>query len=89
MAKVNSGYLQQLLDEAGRASFVEAVRATCRSANIRLVASCVESETAVERLRAAGITLGQGFLWGQPAPMETVAEKLSSAPGAGGVHPSD
>lgn len=89
VAKVNSGYLQQLLDEAGRASFVEAVRATCRSANIRLVASCVESETAVERLRAAGITLGQGFLWGQPAPMETVAEKLSSAPGAGGVHPSD
>jgi len=79
VVKINAGYVQQLLDDAGRGSFVRALIAGCRSAHIQLVANCIESEAAAERLRSAGITLGQGFLWGRPAPMEVVARKLSGS----------
>ena len=72
MAKVDRGFVGGIgLDPKAEAA-LKAVLALSRELEIALVAEGVEREDQWAWLRSVGYSLGQGYLWGRPAPLEEV-----------------
>ena len=59
--------------DLGRQALVAAMRQFARNTGCRLVAEGVETEEEAATLAAAGVELGQGYLFGRPAPVEAWA----------------
>ncbi len=57
------------LDEGGGA-LVEATLAYAKENNVTVVAEGIEREDQAKRLQSMGVTLGQGFFYGRPAPLD-------------------
>ncbi len=77
MLKLDGSFTRDLLIDTRSESLVRGVAQLARSMGIQTVAECVESETVRRRLADLGVDRAQGFLFGQPVPLESV---LSSAP---------
>jgi EAL domain-containing protein (putative c-di-GMP-specific phosphodiesterase class I) len=56
------------------AAIVRTIVALAQTVGLTVVAEGIESEVVREQLRATGCDLGQGFLFGEGAPGESVAE---------------
>ncbi len=52
----------------GERAIIEGVLVTCRSLGVLTVAEMVEHEEEHKILQDLGVTLGQGWLYGRPAP---------------------
>ena len=69
-------------------AIVAAVATLARTLHLTSVAEGVEDEVQLEGVRAAGVSLGQGYLWARPAPAQDTAAWLRDnladpRPGAG------
>jgi EAL domain-containing protein (putative c-di-GMP-specific phosphodiesterase class I) len=60
------GRVQLAVDDAG------AGYASLRHIHSRIIAECVETEAEVDALRRLGIEFGQGFLFGEPKPVDAL-----------------
>lgn len=69
VVKIDGSYVQQVLTDRSCLAFVQAVGSICRAMNKDTVAEGVEEPGIVDLLAQSGIRLGQGFLWGRPAPL--------------------
>lgn len=69
LVKIDGSYVRQVLTDSSCLAFVQAVGNICRAMNMETVAEGVEQPEIVGLLAQAGIQLGQGFLWGRPAPL--------------------
>jgi diguanylate cyclase (GGDEF)-like protein/PAS domain S-box-containing protein len=56
-----------------QAAIVSAVAAECERTGAAVLAEGIETDAHVAVARALGATLGQGWLWGRPGPLPTVA----------------
>ncbi len=75
MLKLDGSFTRDLLTDARSESLVRGVAQLARSMGIQTVAECVESETVRRRLTDIGVDRAQGFLFGQPVPLESVLRR--------------
>jgi len=66
--KIDGAYIRGLDAEARERAIIEGVLATCRSLGVATVAEMVEREDQHKILLELGVSLGQGWLYGRPAP---------------------
>ncbi len=66
--KIDRSFTRDLAKRAECAAIVSAVHALGRGLNIKTTAEGVETEQQFEMLRAAGVNLVQGYLFGRPGP---------------------
>ncbi|MGH8220029.1 MAG: EAL domain-containing protein [Steroidobacteraceae bacterium] len=72
MLKLDGSFTHDLLTDVRSESLVRGVAQLARSMGIQSVAECVESETVRQRLLDIGVDRAQGFLFGQPVPLESI-----------------
>jgi EAL domain-containing protein (putative c-di-GMP-specific phosphodiesterase class I) len=87
--KLDHGFVSTITVSARRAGLVAAMVTLSRALDLRLVAEGVESPAHVRTLTELGCRLGQGFLFGGPAPLaELLAGFAAGLPGprAVGAH---
>lgn len=70
VVKIDGSYVKKVLTDSSCLAFVQAVGAICQAMKKDTVAEGVELPEIVDPLTKAGIRLGQGFLWGRPAPLK-------------------
>jgi diguanylate cyclase (GGDEF)-like protein len=73
--KIPKPFVDKLLGEDADEAFVDAILRLAESLGLNAVAEGIEHHAQAERLRQLGCRLGQGYLYGRPAPAEE-AEKL-------------
>ena len=66
--KIDGAYVRGIHDRLRERAIIEGVLATCRSLGVLTVAEMVEHEEEHKILHDLGVTLGQGWLYGRPAP---------------------
>jgi EAL domain-containing protein (putative c-di-GMP-specific phosphodiesterase class I) len=66
--KIDGAYVRGIHDRLRERAIIQGVLATCRSLGVLTVAEMVEHEEEHKILHALGVTLGQGWLYGRPAP---------------------
>ncbi|MGH8150371.1 MAG: EAL domain-containing protein [Steroidobacteraceae bacterium] len=72
MLKLDGSFTRDLLTDSRTESLVRGVAQLGRSMNIQTVAEWVETDLICDRLKELGIDRAQGFLFGQPVPLESV-----------------
>jgi diguanylate cyclase (GGDEF)-like protein len=72
MLKLDGSFTRDLMTSARSESLVRGIAQLGQSMGIQTVAECVELETVRSRLAELGIDRAQGFLFGQPVPLESV-----------------
>ncbi|ONG54210.1 hypothetical protein BKE38_10735 [Pseudoroseomonas deserti] len=75
--KIDKSFTDRLEDDAGSALIVETMIRLAHGLGMRVVAEGVEHEEQHARLTRMGCDLGQGFLYGRPAPAEEAEERLA------------
>jgi len=66
--KIDGAYVRGINDRPRERAIIEGVLATCRSLSVQTVAEMVEREEEHKILQDLGVNLGQGWLYGRPAP---------------------
>lgn len=70
--KIDKSFIQQIVVDEEISAIVRAVINLARSLGIVSVAEGIETSEQADMLRAAGCSLGQGYLLGEPQPAEKV-----------------
>jgi EAL domain-containing protein (putative c-di-GMP-specific phosphodiesterase class I) len=71
--KIDGAYVRGIHGRVRERAIIEGVLATCRSLGVLTVAEMVEHEDEHKILQELGVTLGQGWLYGRPAPQTAAA----------------
>jgi len=77
VVKIDRSFVKQMAEDEEIAAIVRAVINLAASLRIDSVAEGVETREQADLLRAAGCTLGQGFLLGRPSPADIVGSRAS------------
>ncbi|HYK25592.1 MAG TPA: EAL domain-containing protein, partial [Steroidobacteraceae bacterium] len=85
MLKLDGSFTRDLLTDVRSESLVRGVAQLARSMGIQTVAECVESDTVRQRLLEIGVDRAQGFLFGQPVPLESVLRAPEVEPASSGA----
>jgi EAL domain-containing protein (putative c-di-GMP-specific phosphodiesterase class I) len=81
--KIDRSFIRDVDTDPDDFAIVSAIFAIARQLRIEVVAEGVESHQQVQKLRALGCRLGQGYLYARPQPAEECTQLLrSSAAGA-------
>jgi len=75
--KLDRSFVDRLDGTHGDTSIVHAVQAMSTALNLSLVAEGVETRTQYQALRALGVPIGQGWLWGAAVGAERFRETWS------------
>jgi EAL domain-containing protein (putative c-di-GMP-specific phosphodiesterase class I) len=70
--KIPKPFVDKLIGEEADEAFVDAILRLGDSLGLSAVAEGIEHEAQAKRLRQLGCRLGQGYLFGRPAPAEEV-----------------
>jgi EAL domain-containing protein (putative c-di-GMP-specific phosphodiesterase class I) len=78
--KIPKPFVDKLLGEDADEAFVDAILRLADSLGLAAVAEGIEHRAQAERLRQLGCRLGQGYLFGRPAPAEEIERLLYREP---------
>jgi diguanylate cyclase (GGDEF)-like protein len=80
--KIDRSFTRDVDSSPRAAALVEAILVMGAALDLRVVAEGIERPGQAARLREAGCTIGQGFLFGRPVPLEEAAVLLRAGPEA-------
>jgi EAL domain-containing protein (putative c-di-GMP-specific phosphodiesterase class I) len=80
--KIDRSFTRDVDSNPRAAALVEAILVMGAALDLRVVAEGIERPGQAARLREAGCTIGQGFLFGRPVPLEEAAGLLRAGPEA-------
>ena len=99
--KIDRTFVEKVAADDGSGAIVEAVVSLARALGLRTVAEGIETAQQLRRVRATGVDLGQGYLFGRPQPADTFGDlpvqmvvpkkrrgALPAAPGVGEPTPA-
>ncbi len=66
--KIDGVYVRDVLRSKRDQAFIRAIAQLCEEINVATVAEFVEDEKQAKSLKSLGVLLGQGYLFGKPAP---------------------
>jgi EAL domain-containing protein (putative c-di-GMP-specific phosphodiesterase class I) len=78
--KIPKPFVDKLLGEDADEAFVDAILRLADSLGLAAVAEGIEHPAQAARLRQLGCRLGQGYLFGRPAPAEEIERLLYREP---------
>jgi len=78
--KVDGSFVRDITTNVVSQSVVAAISEVARVMELETVAECVPGDEALDLLRDLGVTYGQGFLLGEPEPLEAALSRLGTAP---------
>ena len=81
--KIDRSYVEHMLDKADEAKLVKAIVSLGRALGLRTTAEGIESKDVADQLLKLGCDVGQGFLFGKPAPASSITATLREEQGAG------
>lgn len=67
--KIDGGYVRRATASARDAALLRGMVRLCRDLGVPTIAECVETDDQVALVRALGVEMGQGFLFGRPTPL--------------------
>jgi diguanylate cyclase (GGDEF)-like protein/PAS domain S-box-containing protein len=76
--KIDRGFVAGITHVPADAAIVGAVAGLARDLNLGCVAEGIETAEQLDALRAMGVRLGQGYLFGRPLPADALTELLRS-----------
>lgn len=76
--KIDGSFVRDIDHNRDARKMIEEINRMGQSMSKITVAECVETETIREKLEYLGIDLVQGYLFGRPAPLETLEEHLDN-----------
>jgi diguanylate cyclase (GGDEF)-like protein len=68
--KIDRSFTADVADDAGSMAIVSAIVGLSRGMDMITTAEGIETESQLNIMRAAGVTLAQGYLFGRPCPAE-------------------
>jgi diguanylate cyclase (GGDEF)-like protein len=74
--KIDRSFTADVADNAGSMAIVSAIIGLSRGMDMITTAEGIETESQLNVMRAAGVTLAQGYLFGQPCPAEEFLSTL-------------
>jgi diguanylate cyclase (GGDEF)-like protein len=74
--KIDRSFIADVEDDEGSMAIVSAIIGLSRGLDMITTAEGIETERQFEIMRAAGVTLAQGFLLGRPCPIEEFNSRL-------------
>ncbi len=86
--KIDGSFVRDLLTDARSEGVIRAVLQIAGQLGLDTVAEYVETPAIAERLRALGVTYGQGFAFGAPVPLESVLADFAGPRHSAPVHPT-
>jgi EAL domain-containing protein (putative c-di-GMP-specific phosphodiesterase class I) len=72
--KIDRTFVDKVAADDGSGAIVEAVVSLARALGLRTVAEGIETGQQLRRVRATGVDLGQGYLFGRPQPADTFGD---------------
>nr|WP_274600149.1 EAL domain-containing protein [Halorhodospira abdelmalekii] len=78
--KIDKGFIWDMEGSPETRSIVQTIIELARVLGLETVAEGVETEAQRAQLQALGCTIGQGFLWGRPAPEPELELKPEPSP---------
>ena len=70
--KIDGSFVSTMLDDATQFATVQAITNVARTMNIKTIAEFVEKPEIVKALRVIGVDCGQGYIFGEPSPIENI-----------------
>jgi EAL domain-containing protein (putative c-di-GMP-specific phosphodiesterase class I) len=70
VVKLDIGLVRNIDSDPARQALVAGLVHYAQTAGLRLIGEGVETEAERDTLRALGVPLGQGYLFGRPAPLD-------------------
>ncbi len=77
--KIDGSFVRDITTNVVSQSVVAAISEVARVMELETVAECVPGDEALDLLHDLGVTYGQGFLLGEPEPLEGALDKLTPA----------
>ncbi|RLA26313.1 MAG: hypothetical protein DRR11_20035 [Gammaproteobacteria bacterium] len=77
--KIDGSFVRDITSNVISQSVVAAISEVARVMKLETVAECVPDDEAIELLRDVGVTYGQGFLLGEPQPLDQTLDSLVEA----------
>ena len=81
--KIDAGFVRVMAEDEESRKIVSAVIGLGRSLGLTTVAEGIETEEILALLRGLGCDVGQGWLFGRPAPVESTSAMFADAPRSG------
>ena len=81
--KIDRSFTRDVAANPRAAALVDAILVMGAALDLRVVAEGIERQEQADRLRAAGCTLGQGFLFAKPQPLTDLVRSLREGLTAG------
>jgi EAL domain-containing protein (putative c-di-GMP-specific phosphodiesterase class I) len=78
--KIPKPFVDKLIGDDADEAFVDAILRLADSLGLSAVAEGIEHQAQADRLRQMGCRLGQGYLFGRPAPAEEAELVLEQEP---------
>jgi EAL domain-containing protein (putative c-di-GMP-specific phosphodiesterase class I) len=78
--KIDKSFVDKISEASMDASLIETIISMSHTMKLTTVAEGVEKLRQAAWLRTARCTLGQGYLWSRPVPLETAQKLLSAGP---------
>lgn len=76
--KIDKSFVAEMVERTDSAAIISAIAGLARSLDIRTTAEGIETEDQAMLLRAAGCSLGQGYLFGRPKPASEALRLLTA-----------
>ena len=77
--KIDSSFVRDIVFDRDDEMIVRSIIALCASMNLELVAEGVEDSTQLSCLVGQGCRFGQGYILGEPMPLEDLLARIESA----------
>jgi EAL domain-containing protein (putative c-di-GMP-specific phosphodiesterase class I) len=65
--KIDGSYIRDLAADADKRAFVRSMTTLCRDLHVETIGEMIEDEATAKILRQAGVSYGQGYLFGKPS----------------------
>lgn len=86
--KIDGSFIRDAAASPFDRAFIRSIASLCDGLGIATIAEMVEDETTARVVREAGITHGQGYLFGKPAPLRSFGVTERGARAAPTVEPA-
>ncbi len=77
--KIDRTFVVDAHEGAASAKIIAATTMLAESLGLRTIAEGIETQEHLDAVRAAGVTCGQGYLLGRPAPIEEIRKTLGGS----------
>lgn len=78
--KIDGSFVRNMLDSPYDHTLVKAIHQVGQTIGVRTIAEFIQDQRTITALAEIGVDFGQGYVFGQPRPLETILSGLDKPP---------